>query len=139
MSYNHTIIKKNLERLLKERSLRIVDLEAKAKKGRVVHNILSGNTTNPGIDIMKSLADALNVNIEEFLTDTLNQENVNSELLLDACIKVINEINPLIDKYNIKINNIFSCIKEAYNYSKDLNLPEADSNFIKWFIKQNYH
>ena len=40
---------------MKERSLRIVDLEAKAKKTRVIHNILSGSSTNPGIDTIKSL------------------------------------------------------------------------------------
>lgn len=139
MSYNHATLKKNLERLLKERALRIVDLESRAKKGRFIHNILNGKTINPGIEIIKSLADALNVDIEEFLVDIDNQENANSELLLDSCIKVINEIIPLIEKYNIKVNNIFSCIKEAYSYSKDLNLAKADPNFIKWFIKQNYN
>ena len=139
MSYSYDILKKNLERLMKERSLRIVDLESKAKKSRVVHNILSGNSTNPGIDTMKSLADALNIDIEDLLSDTNIEEKLNHDLFLDACIKVVNEIAPLIDKYNIKINNVFNIIKDAYNYAHDLNLPQADEQFIKWVIKQKYN
>ena len=139
MAYSYDILKKNLERFMKERSLRIVDLEAKAKKTRVIHNILSGSSTNPGIDTIKSLADALNVNIEDLLVDNNSGEKLDHILFLDTCNKVIAEINPLIDKYDIKINNVFNLVKEAYNYANDLNLAEADSQFIKWMVKESYN
>ena len=138
MSTNALNIKKNLERLLKEREWRIVDLETKAKRGRVVHNIISGVTSNPGIDIIKSLADALNVDVEEFLYEGKDENNADPALLLDTCNKVILEITPICDKYTIKPNNIFRLIKEVYKYSKDLNLNHADQQFIKWLIKQYY-
>ncbi|WP_341757985.1 helix-turn-helix transcriptional regulator [Candidatus Tisiphia endosymbiont of Ditula angustiorana] len=138
MSNNAANIKKNLERLLKEREWRVVDLENKAKKGRVVHNIIHGTTNNPRIDILKSLADALNVDIEEFLHEDDKEENVNLTLLLDTCKKVIVEITPICDKYTIKPNNILKLIREVYKYSMDLNLTHADNIHIKWLIQQHY-
>lgn len=131
-------IKKNIERLLKEREWRIVDLENKAKKGRVIHNIIHGTTTNPRIDILKALADALNVDVEEFLCENDQGDNVNPNLLLDACKEVIVEIIPLCDKYNIKPNNILKLIRDVYKYSIDLNLSHIDKGHIKWLIQKHY-
>jgi transcriptional regulator with XRE-family HTH domain len=139
MSYSYDILKKNLQRLMKERSLRTVDLESKTNKKRVVHNILSGTSTNPSINTMKSLADALNIDIEDLLRDTDIEKKLDPDLFLDVCIKVVNEINPLIDKYNIKINNVVTIIKDVYNYAYGVNPPKADEQFIKWVIKQKYN
>ncbi len=139
MSNSSTIIKKNLEKFLKERAWRVVDLENKAQKGRVVHNIIHGTTNNPRIDILKSLADALNVDIEEFLSEDDKEENVNPNLLLDTCKKVITEITPIYDKYTIKPNNVLKLIKEVYKYSIDMNIIHADTNHIKWLIQKYYY
>ncbi len=139
MTNNHEILKSNLSKLMKERSLRIVDLEAKAKKGRIVNNILSGNSTNPSIYTIKSIADALNVSMEDLLFDEKQDEILNRDLFIDTCVKVTNELTPLITKYRIKINNVYNLIKEAYDYGYDLNLTQADEQFIKWLVKQKYN
>lgn len=139
MANNHEVLKSNLSRLMKERSLRIVDLEAKAKKGRIVNNILSGNSTNPSIYTIKSIADALNIDMEDLLVEGKEEEVLNSSLYIDTCIKVVNELTPLITKHNIKISNASNLVKEAYNYGYDLNLTQADEQFIKWLVKQKYN
>ena len=139
MTYSYDIFKKNLTQLMKERSLRIVDLEAKANKGRVVNNILSGSSTNPTIDTVKSLAEALNIDIEDLLSDRDLNKDLNLFLFKDSFMKVVNEIEPIVSKYNISFNNVLSLIKEAYYYAHDLNLKSADEQFIKWIIKQRYN
>ena len=50
----------------------ILHAKAKAKKTRVIHNILSGSSTNPGIDTIKSLADAYKVVFDESQVLSLN-------------------------------------------------------------------
>lgn len=139
MAYSYDALKSNLTRLMQERSLRIVDLEAKAKKGRVVNNILNGASTNPTIDTVQSLAEALNIDIEDLLSEQHTSHKLNDLLFMDAAAKVVQEINPLVEKHHISINNIFSLIKDAYNYAIELDLPEADQKFIKWLIKQKYN
>ena len=77
MSNYGAIIKKNIEQILKERNWRIIDLENKANKGRVVHNILYRTSSNPGIDVMKAISSALNVGIDDLLSEDQKEENIN--------------------------------------------------------------
>lgn len=133
-----TNIKKNIERLLRERNWRITDLENKAHTGRVVHNIIHGTTSNPRVTILQALANAFNVEIEELLSGNDSDNNVNLVLLLDACKEVITEITPICSKYNIKPNNVLKLIRDVYKYSVDLNLPEIDKCHVKWLIQKHY-
>ena len=138
MSNYGAIIKKNIEQILKARNWRIIDLENKANKGRVVHNILYRTSSNPGIDVMKAISSALNVGIDDLLSEDQKEENINPYLFLDSCNQIINELAPICNKYNIKQSGVLNLIKEVYKYSKDLDLEQADSNFVKWAIQQYY-
>lgn len=139
MSSYGAIIKKNIEKLLKERNWRIVDLENKANKGRIVHNILYRDSPNPSIDIMKAIASALNVEIEDLISeDNKNDDILNPKLFLDSCNKVITELIPIHEQFSIKQSGALKLIQEVYKYSKDLSLEKADPNFVKWLVQQHY-
>ncbi len=88
---SHTIIKSNINRLLKERSWKVADLENKIGRGRPVHNILNGSSKNPTIEILKLIAQAFNVEIQDLLIEQDDIRSVNLPLLSDTYVKVIQE------------------------------------------------
>ncbi|WP_371222129.1 helix-turn-helix domain-containing protein [Orientia tsutsugamushi] len=82
---SHLIIKKNIERLLKEKNWRVADLENKIGQSRSVTNIFRGTSKNPTIEVLQSIADAFNVEIQELLLDHDNQDSIlNISLLRDT-------------------------------------------------------
>jgi len=136
---SHLVIKKNIERLLKERDWRVADLENKLGQSRSVTNIFRGLSKNPTIEVLQSIATAFNVEIQELLLDHNNQDSiVNVSLLRDTCDKVIKELELLPYPITVKYNNVFSLIKEIYEYSIQLGLNQADENYIKWTIQKLY-
>jgi transcriptional regulator with XRE-family HTH domain len=135
---SHSAIKNNINRLLKERDWRVGHLEKKLGSTRAVTNILRGRSKNPTIDVLYSIAKAFNVEIQELIVEPTSLPSVNISLFSDTCSKVIKEIQELPEGLNISHNNLLSLIKESYEYSKKLNIEQADTNFIKWIISQYY-
>ena len=135
---SHAAIKDNINRLLKERSWKVADLENKIGHGRPVKNILNGSSKNPTIEILKLIAQAFNVEIQDLLIEQENIKSVNLPLLLDAYTKVIQEIEPLSKSITFTHNNVMTVVKETYEYSLKLKLDHADINFIRWIIQQHY-
>ncbi len=134
----HQIIKSNIERLLKERNWRISDLENRIGQRRNINNIFRGTSKNPTIEVMQSIAKAFNVEVQDLLVDYNTNENPNTELLLNVCNVVLKEFIKLPKAKNPTLNNIFSIIKEVYEYSVQLNLNNVDINFTKWLIQKHY-
>ena len=135
---SHAAIKDNINRLLKERSWKVADLENKIGHCRPVKNILNGSSKNPTIEILKLIAQAFNVEIQDLLIEQENIKSVNLPLLLDAYTKVIQEIEPLSKSITFTHNNVMTVVKETYEYSLKLKLDHADINFIRWIIQQHY-
>ncbi|WP_341764063.1 helix-turn-helix transcriptional regulator [Candidatus Tisiphia endosymbiont of Beris chalybata] len=136
---SHLIIKKNIERLLKERDWRVADLENKIGQSRSVTNIFRGASKNPTIEVLQAIAKALDVDLQELLLDHDSNDSVlNIALLRDTCNKIINELEGINYPITVKYSNIFTLIREVYEYSTQLNLVKADDNFTKWLIHKHY-
>ena len=137
---SHTVLKKNIERLLKERKWRVSDLESKiGGKAKNVSNIYRGLSKNPTIEVLQSIANAFKVEVQELLLDKENYDYdtmVNMKLLSDTWSKTLKELEAQELPINATYNTIFSVIKEIYEYSVQLNLDHADSNFLKWTLQQ---
>lgn len=134
---SHSVIKSNINRLLEERNWKVAQLEKKlGPSSRAVTNILRGTSKNPTIDILYSIAKAFNVEIHELINETDNLVEI--QLFTDSCNKVINEVRELERNVKITHNNLLSLIKEVYEYSRKLNIENADINFIKWSISRYY-
>ena len=134
----HSVIKDNINRLLRERDWKVAQLEKKLGSTRAVTNILRGSSKNPTIDVLHSIAKAFNVEIHELIMEPTILPRIDVPLFADICNKVISEINELPKELNINHLNLLSLIKESYEYSKKLNIEHADINFIKWIISQYY-
>lgn len=136
---SHSVIKTNIERLLKEKDWKVADLENKIGHSRSVTNIFRGLSKNPTIEVLQSIAKAFNVELQELLLDHEQQDSmINVALLKDVCTKVIYELENNSSPLCVKYNNVFSLIKEIYEYSLQLNLDHGDENYIKWTIQKLY-
>lgn len=136
---SNLIIKKNIEKILKERGWRIADIENKIGKGRSVTNIIRGKSQNPTIEVLQSIASALCIDVQELLIDHEDLDYMlNVNLLEDTCNKIIKELKSVNLSANIKYSSVFPLIREAYEYSIQLSLNQADNNFIKWLIYKHY-
>lgn len=135
---SHAAIKNNINRLLGERTWRVADLDHKIGHGRSVKNILNGSSKNPTIEILKSIAHAFNVEIQDLLVEQENIESVNLPLLSDTYSKVIQAIETLPKSIVFTHSNVTLLVKETYEYSIKLKLAGADTNFIKWLIQKYY-
>ena len=97
------LLKENITRILQERGWKLQDLERKAGTNRNIYNIFSGKSTNPSAELLQKIAKTLNVDYKELIEDPKNIHYVdNYKLLLEACQKVIAEIQSL--PKNIKIS-----------------------------------
>jgi len=136
---SHLIIKNNIERLLKEKEWKVADLENKIGQNRSVTNIFRGLSRNPTIEVLQSIAKAFDVEIQELLLDHSSPDSVlNVALLRDTCDKIIKELELIQCPITVKYSNIFSLIKEVYEYSVQLGLGRADENYIKWTVQKFY-
>jgi len=136
---SHSTIKNNINRLLKERDWKVAYLEKKLGSTRAVTNILLGSSKNPTIDVLHSIAQAFNVEIQDLLIEQENIDQVNLPLLRDSYTKVIQAIEPISKSVSFTHTKVISLVKETYDYSLKLKLNSADDNFIKWLITQYYN
>ena len=134
---NHSLITKNIHRLLKEKDWKISDLENKLGSNRSVSNILRGSSKNPTIELLQSIAKAFNVEIQDLLDEPIYAKGTNTALLLDTCRKVILQIDDLSLSQQISHKTIIAIIKEVYEYSIHLDLQNIEENFIKWTIHKH--
>lgn len=136
---SHLIIKKNIERLLKEKHWKVADVENKMGS-RNITQIMRGTSKNPTIDVLQSIAREFNVEIQELLLDQDDNDDaiINITLLRDTCDKVIKELESINYPITIKYSNIFSLIQEMYGYSVKLGLNYADENYIKYTLHKLY-
>ena len=102
------LLKENITRILQERGWKLQDLERKAGTNRNIYNIFSGKSTNPSLDLLQKIAKTLNVDYKELIEDAKNIHYVNNyKLLLEACQKVIEEVQLLPENIKISYEAIF--------------------------------
>ena len=131
----HTIIKRNINRLLKEKNCKVSEIEKKIGSSRSVTSILKDKSKTPTIEVLQAIANAFNVNIEEIINEPVLIGGANTKLLLNVCNEVIKEIESL-NSPNLGYLNTLSIIKEVYEYSIHLNLEKVDLNFVKWTVSK---
>jgi transcriptional regulator with XRE-family HTH domain len=134
---SHAIIKKNIQRLLKDRSWKISDVENKIGQGRPIKNILSGASKNPTIDILLQITRVFHVEIQDLLIDYDDVTKVNLDLLSDTYKKVLSQLKQVKQSTTLTHDNVITIVKECYEYSLKLRLNKADINFVNWVIQQH--
>ncbi len=133
------LLKENINRILQERGWKLQDLERKAGTNRNIYNIFSGKSTNPSLDLLQKIAKTLNVDYKELIEDAKNIHYINNyKLLLEACQKVIEEIQLLPKNIKISYEAIFILILEVYSYAEQFNNTSIDNQFVKWSIMKYY-
>ena len=134
-----TTLQKNLRKILNEREWSVAQLERKIglSKQQSVQNIFKGTSKNPSIELVYGISKALNISIEELLTDVEKITVENYDLFSEVCTKVINEIK---NSRQLKLSpkNLFSIIEEVYLYNISMNSTNVDPTFIKWTITKYY-
>ena len=133
------LLKENITRILQERGWKLQDLERKAGTNRNIYNIFSGKSANPSVDLLQKIAKTLNVDYKELIEDAKNIHYINNyKLLLEACQKVIEEIQLLPKNIKISYEAIFILILEVYSYAEQFNNTSIDNQFVKWSIMKYY-
>lgn len=137
-------LQEQIESRMQEKNLNARELERRAGlKISAVRNILSGQSKNPGIEVIAAIAKLLNCSTDELLG--LEQERSKAEStkqkiitiwdysLYENCLK---EVNNYLSHKNVKpqAEQILFFIREAYIYSLEGKDKKADLRFIKWII-----
>lgn len=132
-------LKQNLQKILEEREWSVSQLEKKVGVSRKqsIQNIFRGISKNPSIELVYGISKALNVSIEELLTNQEDTSIKNYDLFADVCIKVINEIKSL-TPVEISPKKLFAIVEEVYLYSTKMNCVTVDSTFVKWTVMKYY-
>jgi transcriptional regulator with XRE-family HTH domain len=133
----HATIKKNINRLLKEKNWKISEVERRLGSSRPITSILRDKSKNPTIEVLQSIANAFNVEVEEIINEPLLMGKTNIKLLLNVCNEVLREIESL-NSTPPSYLSILSVVKEVYEYTIHLELKEVDINFIKWTVSKHY-
>lgn len=133
------LLKENINRILQERGWKLQDLERKAGTNRNIHNIFRNKSTNPSVELLQKIAQTLNVDYKELIEEQKNTNYVNNfNLLLNACQKVILELEKLPKNINVSYQAVFILILEVYSYAEQFNNTTIDDQFVKWSIMKYY-
>jgi len=131
-------IKKQIINRVKAKNLTLAKLEAQigVPKGTVT-SIINGRSTNPGIRLIKLIADGLDCPVGAIVQDYFeynNQKAINYDLLM----KCFNSIVEIINKqgYKCDINNFIHLLNESYKFLITKNSGVFDSKFIEWIIEK---
>lgn len=133
------VLKKNIDRILKERGWKLQDLERKAGTNRTIHNIFRNKSTNPSVDLIQKIAKALKVGYNELLEEHTESNYIQDpDLLLEAFEKIISEIKKLPKDIEISFETVFLLSLEVYLYTNSLHLKNIDAQFVKWTIMKYF-
>lgn len=133
------LFKENISRILNERGWKLQDLERKAGTNRNINNIFRNKSSNPSVELLKKISSTLNVDYKELIEDHSSINYINNyKLLLEACQKVINEIQNLPNSIKISYDAIFVLILEVYSYAEQFHNTYIDDQFVKWSIMKYY-
>jgi transcriptional regulator with XRE-family HTH domain len=135
-----TNLQNKLNQLMYQKNTNPVEMEKKTGLSRnTIYSIIHGSSKNPSVATLKLIAKAFDIELQELLLNNTTEDLIlNIPLLQDTCEKVIKELELIQHPCTIKYNNIFSFIKEMYEYSVQLGLDYGDENYIKYNIQKLY-
>ncbi len=143
-----TPIAKQIDARMKVQNLSITVLEAKSGvKPHAVRNILTGKSKSPSAVNLQAIADVLGCSVKDLLEtpvalqeetspkslDDLLQEKHANPLLMEECIKVIEEGLQKTQK-NINTAQFLTSVREVYLHSLQKDPSQVNKEFAEWFI-----
>ena len=137
-------LQEQIQTRLIDKNLNARELERRAGlKISAVRNILNGNSKNPGIEIIATIAKLLDCSTDELIgiRDTKSKSEIPKQKtveiwdfsLYENCLK---EVQNYLQSKNFKTqaDQILFFVREAYIYSLEGKERQADLRFIKWII-----
>ena len=135
------IIKKNIVRLLDERNWSLPELEKKAGTNRNIYEFIRGRNANPSAQLIKQVAQTLNVDYKELLEDYTEEKYIkNYSLTSEACFLILKELDSLTGSSDIKISYhaLGLLVQEVCSYAEQFDNKIIDPQFVKWSIMKYY-
>ncbi|MEK6733866.1 MAG: helix-turn-helix transcriptional regulator [Pseudomonadota bacterium] len=138
-------LQEQIQTRMVDKNLNARELERRAGlKISAVRNILSGKSSNPGIEVISSIAKLLGCSTDELIGTAAQSSNkpeaakpkaitVWNYDLYQSCLK---EVQNYLQSNNLKAQaeQILSFVRETYVYSLAGNNNKADMRFVKWII-----
>jgi transcriptional regulator with XRE-family HTH domain len=137
-------IQARLADLMSKKKMTLRDVEKKSLVPlKSVASILNGASKNPTGKTLKAIAQALDISLEQMLSEDLSHLELLSDqelTLYKKCCEAF--ITVVIDKQSkLHLDKVSTLIKEIYDYSLGLynqsDEYQIDSNFIDWVLKKN--
>lgn len=135
-------LQEQIESRMQDKNLNARELERRAGlKISAVRNILSGQSKNPGIEVIAAIAKLLNCSTDELLGIEQSKSEAPKQKIISVwdynlyenCLK---EVHSYLQSKSLKTQaeQILFFIREAYIYSLEGKDKKADLRFIKWII-----
>lgn len=129
-----TTIKNNLVKILKQRGLKVNDVDHELGEHRPLSNFLRSRTQDATIKNLMEIARPLNISIDELLVEDFNKTFVNTQLLTDVMDAFFSRLKYA--KLGIKkLDLVFEKLDELYEYHLANGLIEVDKNQLKIVTK----
>lgn len=141
----------NIKGKLTQEGLSAYSLEKRARlRPNAIHNILSGRSKKPSINIIQAIAKALNCTVSELIGE---QPKILSHLQIDdekfdfdivenreLYIKCLSYFSSLLNKQKLWLSKtqILDYVDELYLYSfKKSATKKVDTHFAQWLVDKN--
>lgn len=126
-------IKNNLVKILKQRGLKISDIDHELGEHRPLSNFLRSKC-DATIKNLLEIAQPLNISIDELLVEDFNKTFLNTQLLTDLMDEFFFQLK--YTKIGIKsLDSIFEKLDELYEYHLASGLIDVDKEKLKVFVK----
>jgi len=127
-----------LKQKMQEHNISAHALEKRAGlKSSAVHNILYGRSKNPSINLIQTIAEALNCTLNDLLDNYQSTSaEINSEWKSGLYIECLETVCHLLKskKMDLPRQKILDCVDEVYLYSLKSELIKADKHFAEWIV-----
>lgn len=131
-------LKNNLQKILKQKDWSIAKLERHAQlKEQSIQNIFRGISKNPSIELVYAVSKALDISIEELISDKELLFVSDYDAYSEICRLVMQEIKNITSE-PVPQKKIFSIIEEIFLYTVNMKNNQVDSSFIKWIVMKNF-
>ena len=131
-----------LKKKMEEKNITAHALEKKAGlKTSAVHNILYGRSKNPSLNLVQTIAEALDCTLSELLGNN-ESLNLNPDIKWDCdlyvgCLQTVSQLLKW-KKMTFSRQKILECVDEVYLYSLKSDRKTADEHFAEWFIVKHH-
>lgn len=139
------VLKSLIKEKIENANLTVAELERLAHIPQgTLRRILVGDTKNPGIETLWSIARALNCRIEHLLgdgTSELEESNLHRSPIIPKlyadCVTFATEYFTE-NKVTIPLSEAIDLIKEIYTYCVSQPDHSMDKRFARWFLNKHF-